>query len=148
MAKKQSLRGGDLMVFVGGVCYPLATQCSVQANLSMLDPQTKDDSIYETPDEDSKKWNVSATNQSDEAFETFVTVLALAKAHTRAAVKVGKPANLTHNGVPAGGWTAPTKYLNGTAYVSQVTFDAPVNGKATVAIQLTGASDLTKEESV
>ena len=146
MAKKQSLRGGDLMVFVQGVCYPLATQCSVQANLSMLDPQTKDDSIYQSPDEDSKKWNVNATNQSDDAFATFITVLALAKAHTKVPVKIGKPANLTHNGVPAGGWTAPTKYLNGNGYISQVTFEAPVNGKATVGIQITGASDLTSEE--
>ena len=133
------------MVFVGGVCYPLATQCNVNANLSMLDPQTKDDGIYQSPDEDSKKWTVSATNQSDEAFETFITVLALAKAHTKVPVKIGKPANLNHNGVPAGGWTAPTKYLNGSVYVSQVTFDAPVNGKATVAMQFTGASDLTTE---
>lgn len=134
------------MVFVQGVCYPLATQCSVQANLSMLDPQTKDDSIYQSPDEDSKKWNVNATNQSDDAFATFITALALAKAHTKVPVKIGKPANLTHNGVPAGGWIAPTKYLNGNGYISQVTFEAPVNGKATVGIQITGASDLTAEE--
>ena len=146
MAKKTSLRGGDLMVFVNGVCHPHATQCSVQADLSMLDPQTKDDSIYQTPDEDSKKWTVNCTNQSDEAFETFVNALAIAKAHTKVGVKVGKPANLTHNGVPSGGWTLPTKYLNGNAYISQVTFDAPVNGKATVAIQLTGTSDLTMED--
>ena len=134
------------MVFVQGVCYPLATQCSVQANLSMLDPQTKDDSIYQSPDGDSKKWNVNATNQSDDAFATFITALALAKAHTKVPVKIGKPANLTHNGVPAGGWRAPTKYLNGNGYISQVTFEAPVNGKATLGIQITGASDLTSEE--
>ena len=145
MAKKTAMRGGELMVFVDDTCYPLATQCSVSGNISMLDPQTKDDGIHQTPDEESKKWTVSCTNQSDEAFETFVTVLALAKAHTKVGVKVGKPANLTHNGVPTGGWTAPTKYLNGNAYISQVTFEAPVNGKATVAIQLTGTSDLTTE---
>ena len=49
MAKKTPMRGGELMVFVEGTCYPLATSCTLTGTLSMLDPQTKDDSIHQQP---------------------------------------------------------------------------------------------------
>lgn len=142
MAKKTAMRGGELMVFVDDTCYPLATQCSVSGNISMLDPQTKDDSIHQTPDEESKQWTVSGNNQSDDAFETFLTLLSLAQAHEPVDVEIGKPANASTEGVPNGGWTAPVNKLSGKAYVQQVSFNAPVEGKATLSFQLSGCSDL------
>jgi hypothetical protein len=142
MAKKTAMRGGELMVFVDNTCYPLATQCSVSGNISMLDPQTKDDSIHQTPDEESKQWTVSGDNQSDDAFETFLTLLSLAQAHEPVDIEIGKPANASTEGVPNGGWTAPVNKLSGKAYVQQVSFNAPVEGKATLSFQLSGCSDL------
>ena len=142
MAKKTAMRGGELMVFVDDTCYPLATQCSVSGNISMLDPQTKDDSIHQTPDEESKKWAVSGDNQSDDAFETFLTLLSLAQAHEPVDIEIGKPANASTEGVPNGGWTAPVNKLSGKVYVQQVSFNAPVEGKATLSFQLSGCSDL------
>ena len=142
MAKKTAMRGGELMVFVDDTCYPLATQCSVSGNISMLDPQTKDDSIHQTPDEESKQWTVSGDNQSDDAFETFLTLLSLAQAHEPVDIEIGKPANASTEGVPNGGWTAPVNKLSGKAYVQQVSFNAPVEGKATLSFQLSGCSDL------
>lgn len=142
MAKKTAMRGGELMVFVDNTCYPLATQCSVSGNISMLDPQTKDDSIHQTPDEESKQWTVSGNNQSDDAFETFLTLLSLAQAHEPVDIEIGKPANASTEGVPNGGWTAPVNKLSGKAYVQQVSFNAPVEGKATLSFQLSGCSDL------
>ena len=142
MAKKTAMRGGELMVFVDDTCYPLATQCSVSGNISMLDPQTKDDSIHQTPDEESKQWAVSGDNQSDDAFETFLTLLSLAQAHEPVDIEIGKPANASTEGVPNGGWTAPVNKLSGKAYVQQVSFNAPVEGKATLSFQLSGCSDL------
>lgn len=142
MAKKTAMRGGELMVFVDDTCYPLATQCSVSGNISMLDPQTKDDSIHQTPDEESKQWTVSGNNQSDDAFETFLTLLSLAQAHEPVDIEIGKPANASTEGVPNGGWTAPVNKLSGKAYVQQVSFNAPVEGKATLSFQLSGCSDL------
>jgi hypothetical protein len=142
MAKKTAMRGGELMVFVDDTCYPLATQCSVSGNISMLDPQTKDDSIHQTPDEESKQWTVSGDNQSDDAFNTFLTLLSLAQAHEPVDIEIGKPANASTEGVPNGGWTAPVNKLSGKAYVQQVSFNAPVEGKATLSFQLSGCSDL------
>lgn len=142
MAKKTAMRGGELMVFVDDTCYPLATQCSVSGNISMLDPQTKDDSIHQTPDEESKQWTVSGDNQSDDAFETFLTLLSLAQAHEPVDVEIGKPANANTEGVPNGGWTAPVNKLSGKVYVQSVSFNAPVEGKATLSFQLSGCSDL------
>ena len=77
MAKKTPMRGGELMVFVEGTCYPLATSCTLTGTLSMLDPQTKDDSIHQQPDDESKAWTVQGDNQSDDVLETFRTLLAL-----------------------------------------------------------------------
>ena len=142
MAKKTAMRGGELMVFVDDTCYPLATQCSVSGNISMLDPQTKDDSIHQTPDEESKQWTVSGDNQSDDAFVTFLTLLSLAQAHEPVDIEIGKPANASTEGVPNGGWTAPVNKLSGKVYVQQVSFNAPVEGKATLSFQLSGCSDL------
>jgi hypothetical protein len=142
MAKKTAMRGGELMVFVDDTCYPLATQCSVSGNISMLDPQTKDDSIHQTPDEESKQWTVSGDNQSDDAFNTFLTLLSLAQAHEPVDIEIGKPANASTEGVPNGGWTAPVNKFSGKAYVQQVSFNAPVEGKATLSFQLSGCSDL------
>ena len=142
MAKKTAMRGGELMVFVDNNCYPLATQCSVSGNISMLDPQTKDDSIHQTPDEESKQWTVSGDNQSDDAFDTFLTLLSLAQAHEPVDIEIGKPANASTEGVPNGGWTAPVNKLSGKVYVQQVSFNAPVEGKATLSFQLSGCSDL------
>ena len=142
MAKKTAMRGGELMAFLDNICYPLATQCSVSGNISMLDPQTKDDSIHQTPDEESKQWTVSGNNQSDDAFETFLTLLSLAQAHEPVDIEIGKPANASTEGVPNGGWTAPVNKLSGKAYVQQVSFNAPVEGKATLSFQLSGCSDL------
>lgn len=142
MAKKTAMRGGELMVFVDDTCYPLATQCSVSGNISMLDPQTKDDGIHQTPDEESKKWTVSGDNQSDDAFEILLTLLALAQAHEPVDIEIGKPANANTEGVPNGGWTAPVNKLSGKVYVQSVSFNAPVEGKATLSFQLSGCSDL------
>ena len=143
MAKKTAMRGGELMVFVEGTCYPLATQCTLTGTLSMLDPQTKDDSIHQVPDDESKKWAVQGDNQSDDVLETFRILLALAKAHEPVDIEIGRPANATTEGVPNGGWTAPVTKLSGSAYVQSVTFNAPVEGKATLNFQLSGCSDLS-----
>lgn len=142
MAKKKSMRGGELMVFVNDTCYPLATQCSFTASESLLDPQTKDDSIYGEPDDDSKQWSISGTNQSDDAFATFCTLYKLAKAKEPVTVKLGRPANASKNGVPDSGWTLPTTSINGKVYVQNVSFSAPKEGKATLSFNLSGCSDI------
>lgn len=150
MAKAKSLNGKDLMLWIKGKVVALSTSCKISLAANTVDSATKDDGFWDAADVGNMSW--SATNESvdaadktrdkdyvyDQLFDLFV-------AGEPVDVTVGLPTNASNDGVPADGWTAPTKGMyQGKAIITALDRDATKGSNGTVSISLTGYGALKR----
>lgn len=143
--KKTAFKGGEVMVWINNVCYPLATSCQLNLTANMLDPETKDDGNNQSFDKDSRRWTVQLDVQYDKLRETIADLGGTIQQHSKLPVIIGKPSNYNKSGVTSAGWTKPTAQQakwHGNVYLSGLTLGAQKGSKATIGVTMSGASDI------
>lgn len=154
MGKAKTLNGKDLMLWIGSKVVALSTSCKINLATSTTDSATKDDGLWDAPDIGNMNW--SATNESvdsadkdrtndyvyDELFDLFI-------AGKPVDITVGIPSNLSNEGVPDAGWTAPTvgNYYKGQALITALDRDSTKGSNGSVSVSLTGYGALIKEKT-
>lgn len=157
MAKASRLKGRNLMIFTGengtdeDALVPLAlcTNTTVTFTAETEDEKTKDDSIAANPEVTSTSWE--ATSEMLYAYDggdiQLVTteLVEMFNAAAQVPVIIGIPTNKSDGDVPDAGWTVPASTegsMAGTAIITSLEIDAPVEGKATCSITFTGVGSL------
>lgn len=154
MGKRKTLRGKDVMLWVGTKVIALSTGMKVDLTANTEDGGTKDDGFWNAPEITGMKW--SASNESfDSADETvttdevYDTLFDMFIKGEPIEVTMGIPTNQNNNGVPEGGWQSPTPSTSKPAYkgkalLTAVGRDAPKSGAVKVSVSLEGVGTLSK----
>ncbi len=128
----------------------LSTSCSLSVQASYSSTATKDDGVWDDKELDNIAF--SGSNESLVAMDPGASDLvhsALFEALVSGKsvpMQFGVPANSAQgtNGVPEGGWTAPTeKYYKGNVKITSLEISAPVQGAATFTVSFEGAGALS-----
>ena len=153
MAKANKVRGRDFMMFLQteskGEVVALSTSCSLNVAATYSSTATKDDGVWDDKELDNITFSGSnealmALDPNDDALVHSALFDALVSGKS-VPVQFGVPANKAQgvNGVPEGGWTAPTsKYYKGNVKITGLDFSAPVSGAMTFTVSFEGAGAL------
>ncbi len=150
MAKRNTVDGKDIMLFISGKAVALATSSKFSLKSKIEETATKDDGQYSDKEQTGIDWNVSSealygadasTGATDMAFKELRTAML---AGTKVEVVFGTPANIADTGVPTAGWTAPTSGLKGNALIESIDITADKGSKAKMSISLQGCGALTE----
>lgn len=148
MANKK-IKGGDLMMFIGGKSIALATSHSLSINGETQDTSNKDEGGGAWAS--SEVSNLSWAGQSENLFSATGDAGTTYDALFDAMVKM-EPVDMVFGvktekvtEVPESGWTAGTapKY-SGKATITSLELNAPNGEYATFTVQFTGVGALTK----
>ena len=147
----QTIKGKDLMVFIGGKSIALATNHTLDITANTTDTTTKDDLGKFTNTEVSTiAWSLSSENLvsltgSDGKNTIDIIDLALAGGKVDVVFSLSKPLG---EAVPTGGFIPTTTVgdvtYSGQAVITSVNVNAQNGEKATYTVQLAGAGALTK----
>lgn len=152
--------GKYLMLFVNGQTIALATSCSLNSNAKLNDARTKDDPTGPANEFDGIEWTLSSENMVGvDPAGVAMTHASLMRLHLQGALvdvrfSMASPdgTNVASGAQPDEGWTqypsqkAENDYgvtaFGGKAYIESVQLNAPVEGKATMTVNLKGEGDL------
>lgn len=153
MAKRQPLKGKNLMLFVDEKALALATSCGIDLTANTEDAASKDSGGWDDPEITGWAWSASSDNicSADEGGSVDLTYAALVDLWMTGApveVKFGVAANASDVEVPAAGWTAPTKGYSGSAIIDSVKITAANKQNATITVSLKGKGALAKYPKV
>lgn len=144
MAK--GINGKDLMLFkgtgVGKKAIGLSTSCSLAVNASVVAVTTKDSGDWDENEVERLSFTASVDQlfietEFDDLFDAMVS-------KTAVDIDFAVVSEPSASGVPAGGWVPKAGGYQGKAVITSLNQTAPVSGKATCAISLTGTGILTK----
>lgn len=145
--KKNVIDGKDLMIFIGGKAVALATSHSLTLTAETSDAASKDDGAWKTQKVTKLGWEASteALVSMDEDANSYDAMYDLMVAREEVDIVSGRPANLTDDGVPEAGWTAPaTNYYKGKALITSLQRNDPNDGASTMTVSLTGNGKLER----
>lgn len=149
------IKGTDLMVFKGGKSLAYATSCSVTLGSTTASISSKDHGKWEASKPIKFNWEMSSDNLYTE--EDFSSLFTAWKAGTAVTVvfDIAKEApveNPDGTVVPENGWTpkggATGKGLQGQAYITNISVNAPDGDNATYSVTFTGAGELKNYTTV
>lgn len=144
--REKTLKGEQLMLFVGGHVIPLSTSCKLSISQQIESDATKDDGIYDHNVSGIHSW--TATNDS----KLYAAALK-DDAGTRlnvgdsVAVIIGIPSNWDAEGVEetTNGWTAPSGlYWAGQGIIESLDLSADVGSAATGSISIKSTGPLNQ----
>jgi len=147
--RRKSVKGKDLMIFVGEKALALATSCNIDLTANTEDAASKDSGGWDDPEITGWAWTAASDNicgVSDDSNIDLVyeDLMDMCMAGEPVAVKVGIAANATNGDVPAAGWTVPAKGYSGKAIIDSVKITAANKQNATVTVSLKGKGALEK----
>lgn len=150
MGKAKSIAGKDLMIFVGGKATALANSHSLSITAETSEAASKDDGAWGAATVTKFSWEGSTealvsmdadSNSFDAMFDAMMT---------RETVDIvsGRPSNATDDGVPEGGWTAPTTQMyKGKALITSLQRNDPNGDNSTMTVTFTGVGKLERVEA-
>lgn len=148
MAKAKRIRGRNFMMFLDDEVICLSTGCDLTISANYTETATKDDGIWNGRELSGISYSGSndslmAENANDTAlahdmlFEKMI-------AGASVVIMFGIPSNQNDEGVPDGGWTAPTtKYYKGSVKITSIAFSAPVDGDMTLNVSFDSDGSLS-----
>ena len=112
MAKRKALKGKDFMIFVDGKAIALATSHTLTLNAETSDTASKDSGMWDDSEVTKLSWEASSESIGSADEETpveisYETLLDKCMAGEKVPIICGIPTNVTNDGVPEEGWTAP-----------------------------------------
>lgn len=141
------LNGKDFMIFVGGKATALATSHKLTLSAETSDAASKDDGMWDESVITKMSWEASteALVSADADVESFDALFDMFIAGEPVTLVCGIPTNLTSDGVPTGGWTAPTKNLyTGQALITSLDRSDAKGSNSSFTASFKGVGKLTK----
>ena len=149
MAKRKSVEGKDLMLFLDGKTIALATSCTLNVSRNMDEASSKDDGSWRTVTPGDAQWDLSTDSlfSLDEADDKSKQI---GFAELFASLVDGKELeahftiaeNKSSNGLPEGGWTPKAGGYVGKCYVNSTSLSAAKGSAASNSISFTGNGPL------
>ena len=150
MAKAKVLNGKDFMVFVNGNATALATSHKLTLNAETSDAASKDDGMWDESVITKMSWEASteALVSVDADAESYDALYDMFIAGKEVTLICGIPTNITNDGVPEEGWTAPsTKYYTGKALITTLDRSDAKGSNSTMSVSFKGVGKLEKKTS-
>ena len=146
MAKAKVLNGKDFMVFVNTKATALATSHRLSLNAETSDSASKDDGMWDEAIVTKMSWEASteALVAAEEGAESYDVLYDLMKANEPVDLVMGVPTNITNDGVPEAGWTAPTKGYKGKALITSLERNDSNGSNSTMTATFRGVGKLSK----
>lgn len=147
MAKAKVLDGKDFMIFVGGKATALATSHKLTINAETSDSASKDDGMWDEVVVSKMSWEASteALVAAEEGVDSYDAMLDLMLAKNPVDLIMGIPANLSNDGVPEAGWSAPTgTHYKGKAIITSLDRTDSKGSNATFSASFKGVGKLEK----
>ena len=150
MPKAKALNGKDFMVFVAGKATALATSHKLSLNADTSDAASKDDGMWDESTVTKMSWEAStealvSSEKKDTNFEALYDAFI---AGVPVEIVAGVPTNITDDGVPEGGWTAPSTtaqtYYKGKAIITSLERTDAKGDSAKLSAQFKGVGKLEK----
>lgn len=149
MAKRKSIEGKDLMLFIDGKSIALATSCTLNLQRASNDSSSKDDGVWASDTPGDLSWNISSDNlysasegadakqlAYDELFEAMVGSKDLQ-------IVFGIASNKGADGLPEGGWLAPTSGgYTGVVHVTDLSLSGAKGSAASFSASFVGSGAL------
>lgn len=148
MAKAKVLNGKDFMIFVDGKATALATSHKLTLNAETSDSASKDDGMWDESIITKMSWEASteALVSADASVESFDALYDMFIAGQEVTLICGIPTNLSNDGVPEAGWTAPsTKYYSGKALITSLDRSDAKGSNSTMTASFKGVGKLEKK---
>ena len=141
----ERVKGRDLMLFVtlASVVKSLAyaTNHTLSLSTSEVDVSDKDTGEYSDSEPGQKTWEITSENTyTTESFDALFD----AWANNTPVKCVWNTKKETGSTVPEGGWTPGTGGYEGTAIITSLSANAPVNDKTSYSVTLKGKGAITK----
>lgn len=153
MAKRKSVEGKDLMLFLDGNTVALATSCTLNVSRNMDEASSKDDGSWRTVTPGDAQWDISADslfspdsedNASKQvAFPDLFAALVEGKELEAHFTVVDTPSS---NGLPEGGWIPKAGGYKGKCYVNSSSISAAKSSSASSSFSFTGNGPLQADE--
>ena len=153
MSKAKSVNGHDLMLWLGGKVIALSKSCKLNLTASTVDSETKDDGEWNAKEIASRGGTMSneSVYSADKSRSNDLVYRDLYKMYLSDEpidITFGVAQNKTDNGLPEGGWMAPTDdYLKGKALITGLDFDGTKGNKGAISISLQGFGKMELVES-
>lgn len=146
MAKAKVLNGKDFMVFVNTKATALATSHRLSLNAETSDSASKDDGMWDEAIITKLSWEASteALVSAEEGVDSYDTLFDLMLACEQVDIVLGIPTNITNDGVPEAGWTAPTKGYTGKALITSLERTDSNGSNSTMTATFRGVGKLSK----
>lgn len=146
MAKAKVLNGKDFMVFVNTKATALATSHRLSLNAETSDSASKDDGFWDEAIVTKMSWEASteALVAAEEGAESYDVLYDLMMANEPVDLVMGVPTNITNDGVPEAGWTAPTKGYTGKALITSLERTDSNGSNSTMTATFRGVGKLSK----
>lgn len=147
MGKAKSVAGKDLMIFVGGKATALATSHSLSITAETSEAASKDDGAWGAATVTKFSWEGSteALVSMDADANSFDAMYDAMMTRQPVELVSGQPSNATDDGLPEGGWTAPTtKYYKGQALITSLQRNDPNGDNSTMSVTFTGVGKLER----
>jgi hypothetical protein len=152
MAKRKPIEGKDLMLFIGGKTIALANSCTLNIDRGSNDAASKDDGVWGQDTPGDMSWNLSsdalfsadaADSNNQMAYDALFDAQV---AGTDLTIIFGVVGNASSNGLPADGWTAPTKGgYTGTAHVTSLSLTGAKGSASSMSVSLVGSGELKRQ---
>lgn len=150
MGKAKSIAGKDLMIFVGGKATALATSHSLSITAETSEAASKDDGAWGAATVTKFSWEGSteALVSMDAEANSFDAMFNAMMTRETVDIVSGRPSNATDDGLPEGGWTAPTtKMYKGKALITSLQRNDPNGDNSTMTVTFTGVGKLERVEA-
>ena len=152
MPKAKALNGKDFMVFQGGKATALATSHKLSLTADTSDAASKDDGMWDEATVTKMSWEAttealvsseSKDNNFEGLFDAFI-------AGVPVDIVLGVPTNITNDGVPEEGWTAPSTtaqtYYSGKALITSLERTDSKGDSSKLTAQFKGVGKLEKKK--
>lgn len=150
MAKAKVLNGKDFMIFVDGKATALATSHKLTLNAETSDAASKDDGMWDESVVTKMAWEASteALVSADADVDSFDAMYDKFIAGEPVDIVSGIPTNLSNDGVPEAGWTAPTqKYYSGKALITSLDRNDAKGSNSSMTVSFKGVGKLEKKSA-
>ncbi len=154
MAKRKTLKGKDLMIFVDGKAIALATSHTLTLNAETSDTASKDSGMWDDAEVTKLSWEASsesigAADEGTPVDISYETLLDKCMAGKKVPIICGIPTNATKDGVPEGGWSAPSEpptqaYYKGEALITSVSLTGANGENSQISASFKGVGQLEK----
>lgn len=147
MAKAKVLDGKDFMIFVNGKATALSTSHKLTITAETSDSASKDDGMWDEVIVSKMSWEASteALVAAEAGVDSYDTMLDIMLSKEPIDLVMGIPANLSNNGLPEVGWSAPTGlHYKGKAIITSLDRTDSKGSNSTFSASFKGVGALEK----